>query len=277
MPSAAWYGACSTPIEDGHTDHDKRTKRTRALLISISALLAVGSTQAAAQVAALQVENGLVTLEARGVSVRQILDVWVRTAGVTVVNGEHLPATPVDLSLSRVPERTALEILLRGVSGYILGVREGRTATASLIDRIFLLPTSNAPRTATAPPVFLPAAGSGPHDEAVGFDAAGPQYAGAAATRVGRPAEVVDAFQRPVDADAISPPVAAVPARPPDMPIRFAEGVDENGDRVRLPTLPTADPLPEAAGATVPANPFGVTTGSLRPGVIPPAQKPSQP
>src|SRR5256885_10049909 len=40
----------------------------------------------------------------------------------------------------------SLDIILRGVSGYMLGAREPGATTASMYDRIMILPTSVTPR-----------------------------------------------------------------------------------------------------------------------------------
>ena len=97
-----------------------------------------------------------------------------------------------------VPERQALDIVLRGVSGYVArGARAGRTG-ASTFDRIMILPTSVAPRNrrrhAPRRPPAAPGAGrSGPiaprhgrrsrtcHDDA--RRAAGERWRSAGATR----------------------------------------------------------------------------------------------
>lgn len=96
----------------------------------------------------LQIENGLVTLEAQNVSVRQILAEWARIGGARIVNGEKVAGAPVTLQLRAIPERQALDTILRGVSGYMLASRQTGVPGVSGFDRILILPTSSAPRAA---------------------------------------------------------------------------------------------------------------------------------
>jgi hypothetical protein len=93
----------------------------------------------------------LVTLEAQNVSVRQILSEWARIGGARIVNGEKVVGGPVTLQLNGIPERQALDAILRGVSGYMLASRQPGSAGASEFDRILILPTSSAPRTTPVP------------------------------------------------------------------------------------------------------------------------------
>ena len=103
----------------------------------------------------LQISGGRVTLHAQNVPVRTILAEWARLGGATIVNGDRIAGAPVTLELEGVSERQALDIILRGVSGYMLAAREPGASGASMYDRIMILPTSVAPRnpppTAAAP------------------------------------------------------------------------------------------------------------------------------
>ena len=130
---------------------------TSALLAALVAL-AFLPARADAQQMNLQIENGRVTLHAQNVPVRQILAEWARVGGATVVNGEKVVGAPVTLQLEAVPERQALDIILRGVSGYMLAARQTGTGVSEF-DRILILATSSAPRggSAPAPTAFSPA------------------------------------------------------------------------------------------------------------------------
>src|ERR1044071_2161234 len=125
---------------------------------------------------ALQISGGRVTLHAQNVPVRTILAEWARVGGARIVNGDRVTAPPVTLDLEGVPERVALDILLRGVSGYVVAAREPGTAGVSLYDRIMILPTSAAPRNPppAAAPVFQGAGGVRPimprPDDPLGFE-----------------------------------------------------------------------------------------------------------
>lgn len=92
----------------------------------------------------LSIENGNVTLDAQEVTVRQILAEWARIGKTRIVNGERLTGGPVTLKLAGVPEKQALEIVLRTVPGYMAMPRETYAANASLYDRILIMPTTSA-------------------------------------------------------------------------------------------------------------------------------------
>ena len=94
----------------------------------------------------LRFQEGLVTLRANNAPVRTILAEWARLGGATILNGDRVAGPTVTLELTDVPERQALDIVLRGVAGYMLAPRRDVSAAASTFDRILILPTSVAPR-----------------------------------------------------------------------------------------------------------------------------------
>ena len=130
--------------------------KTSTHLAAFVAVLLVVPTRADAQHLQLKIENGLVTLDAQNVSVRQILAEWARVGGARIINGEKVMGAPVTLQLNGVPERNAIDTVLRGVSGYMLASRQDVASGASRFDRILIMPTSNAPRNTAAVgnPVF---------------------------------------------------------------------------------------------------------------------------
>jgi hypothetical protein len=208
----------------------------------------------------LQISGGRVTLHAQNVPVRTILAEWARLGGARIVNGDRIAGAPLTLDLEGVPERQALDIILRGVSGFMLASREPGSAGASMYDRIMILPTSVAPRTpppANAAPIF-----SGPPGGVV------------------RPPVVprqVEDQNGNDDGDAAQGNDGVPLARPLPFPRPVA------GAPVGAPVMPpvTVAPDPPQAPAPVvvtPSNPFGVPAGSsVRPGVITPApQAPQQ-
>jgi hypothetical protein len=121
--------------------------KTAVLLSTVAALLLL-PRHAAAQEVRLEIHNGLVTLDAQNVSVRQILADWARVGGARIVNGEKVVGGPVTLRLNGTPERQALDTILRGVSGYMLAARQAAGGGPSMFDRILIMPTSSAPRAA---------------------------------------------------------------------------------------------------------------------------------
>jgi hypothetical protein len=89
----------------------------------------------------LQIQNGLVTLEARDASAREILTEWARVGQTKMVNVEKIAGGPLTLQLAGVPERQALDVILRSVSGYVAAPRRTSVPGASVYDRILVLAT----------------------------------------------------------------------------------------------------------------------------------------
>src|SRR5918995_3019312 len=97
----------------------------RAALI-VTAMLATAGTAAAGELT-LQFNDGYVNLAAKDVPLRQILTEWERLGKTKVVNADKLPGGPVTLQLAAVPEKQALEVLLRSVAGYVAAPRRSGT------------------------------------------------------------------------------------------------------------------------------------------------------
>lgn len=105
----------------------------------------------------VSIHDGRVTILAEDVSVRQILDEWSRVGQTRMVNADKVFGPTVTLQLVDVPEREALDTLLRSVSGYIAAPRQAALANASMYDRITIMATSHAPAmsaVASAVPTF---------------------------------------------------------------------------------------------------------------------------
>src|ERR1043165_185855 len=113
-------------------------------ILVLGALISVAAVAAAQTPLQLQISNGRVTLHAQNVPVRTILAEWSKVGGAKIINGEGVASAPLTLDLEGVPERQALDIILRGVSGYVLAARQPGVAGVSLYDRIMILPTSVA-------------------------------------------------------------------------------------------------------------------------------------
>jgi hypothetical protein len=64
------------------------------------------------------------------------------------VNADGLTGPPITVQLSNVPERQALDLILKSAAGYMAAPRSSRLAGASAFDLVFVLATSAAP----APP-----------------------------------------------------------------------------------------------------------------------------
>jgi hypothetical protein len=262
--------------------------KTSALVAACVAVL-LFPLHADAQPLKLQIQNGRVTLDAQNVSVRQILAEWARVGGTKIVNGEKVVGAPLTIQLQGTPERQALDIILRSVSGYMLAARQPGVTGVSAFDRIMILPTSSAPRNAGGPaPGGNPAFGSRP------------MPAPAMPVQVEPAEEIVDGGgdEQPVeDAEAESeggeeagdPGGEEDPANAPQPANRFQRrtNVFPNPLGAQMPPFTPPQPAggqvfpgqqvnPEQpengeATTTTPGNPFGVPAGaSTTPGVVTP-------
>jgi hypothetical protein len=204
----------------------------------------------------LQIADGRVTLHAQNVPVRTILAEWSRLGGATIVNGDRVAGVPLTLDLEGVPERQALQIVLRGVSGYVLAARQSGQPGASIYDRIMILPTSVAPRNPPPAPVLTggvirPVAPRPPEDPNGADDPDTAQ--GNDGVPLGRPTPLPRPVPIAAPGGTVAPPVVVPDNEPPQQP---------------PPVVVT------------PSNPFGMPAGSsARPGVIAPPlpQAPQQP
>ena len=207
-------------------------------MLAVIALVGAFATSAAAQGVTLEFQDGKVRLAAQNASVSQILAEWSRRGRTTIVNGERVPGPPVTLELQDVPEQQALDIVLRSVSGYLVAARETAITGASSFDRIYILPTSSRPTTAA------PAA----------------------------PQQAVQ-LQDDLDDDNGSPngPRGANAVGAPGA--RLPRDVNQPGNAVRPPVVMDDDSRSEPENRPGPPgvnNPFGVSPGTTRPGVMSP-------
>lgn len=231
--------------------------RLSAARVAFGIILVAGGLPVAAQTPPLRlsIQDGRVTLHAENVPVRTILAEWARIGGTKVVNAERLTGGPVSLDLNGFSEREVLDILLRGVSGYVLGARTSPAAGASAFDRILILPGSAAPPAAAAP----------------------------AAAAVNPRARAIPAPQFPSqpenDPTGNSTDNIAPGGQPQGMPAgpRFGPAPSNPG----VPPVfgqPQDDPEPSqtpGGSAVAPGNPFGMPAGSSsRPGVLTPVPEP---
>lgn len=115
------------------------------------ALACLTAAPAAAQQLQMAFNEGLVTVNARAVPVRTILNEWAKQGGTKVVGAERVTGAPLTVQLIDVPEAQALEVILRSVAGYMAAPRS-TGAGASMYDRILVLATSTAPAAAAARP-----------------------------------------------------------------------------------------------------------------------------
>jgi hypothetical protein len=230
----------------------------------------VCAAPADAQQFRLEFKDGRVSLNAQNTPIRAILAEWARMGGATIVNGDRVPGAPVTLELIAVPERQALDTLLRGAAAYMLAPRRPGTAGVSAFDRILILPTSTAPRNpAPAPtPAALGPRPILPRPPVV----QNPNVPG-----------VVVADNPGDDAEVVGQPLVPQPRvvqRPPQPIAAPVEATPPDAD-----DTPSQPAVVGGATAPSPTNPFGIPAGSsMRPGVIAPVpqqpnpnQRPQQP
>lgn len=240
-----------------------------------AALLLAHAATASAQGVKLEFLNGRVNLSAQNVPVRTILAEWTRLGGTRIVNGDRVTGAPVTLELQGVPERQALDIVLRGVAGYMLAAREVSGAGgASTFDRVMILPTSTAPRQAASTPTFsAPVPRPIPIDDDIDVD----DDVDAETERAER--QELDALRRaqeiarqraleqanrslgqPVSADQTNVPPPTIRQATPFVPLPQPQ-VQPQG-----PSVPVTAP-----GQVVrPSNPFNTLPGTSRPGEVTP-------
>jgi hypothetical protein len=220
----------------------------------------------------LEFADGYVTLSAKDVPARRILEEWARRGQTRIVNVDKVPGNLVTLELSHVPERQALDIVLRSASGYMAAMRVAPPGV-SQIDRIVVMPASTGAPRAAAPtprPVQQPPMAAQDPD-APPFvpdedDAVPPQMPG---------------FRMPPGAageNAPMPPNVAPPFTPPM--------VDEEGETEQEPTqqvptqlsTPGVLPVPQQPGAAGPQGPGTPPTViiSPAPGTLPAPATPQQ-
>jgi hypothetical protein len=211
---------------------------TRKLVLA-AVMLTVASLSAQAQTVKVEFLMGKVNLVAQNASLRAILNEWSRVGGTRLVNPERLTGGPVTLELVGVPERQALDILLRDVGGYMLGPRAALVTGVSAFDRLVVVaaaagrPQPAAPTRTAATPRPSPQLG-----------------------RVVSPAEREPDVDDANDNNDVEPEEAA------------------SASRARTPAPPGLPPLPRTLEAEpeparpAPGNPFGVVPGSTRPGTI---------
>jgi hypothetical protein len=212
----------------------------------------------------LSIRDGRVTLDAQDVTIRQILTEWARIGKTRIINIERITGAPVTLKLEGVPEKQALEIILRSVPGYMALPRESVAADASIYDRILVMPTTTAvaaarPQPAPAfpgmpgganvtqlrptPPPLTP--GALPENEPPADPADDPAIAAAAAAGlvpVPAPAPPQTAISGPLvlPGSAQTPPAQPTPATTPANPW--------NAPGSSVPTFTPPPPPPTTTG-----------------------------
>jgi hypothetical protein len=97
--------------------------------------------------------DGLVTLSAQNVTVRDILAEWARQCGCYVVNADRLVGAPLAVPIAFVsaPQPEVLRSLLRETGGYALTPRRADSASVSQYETIYIINPAG-PVARSAPP-----------------------------------------------------------------------------------------------------------------------------
>lgn len=220
----------------------------------LAAALIFWTADAHAQVLALQLHDGRVTLHAKEVPITLILQEWAKAAEATIVNVDRIPGGLVSLDLVDVDERTALDIVLRNAVGYILVERQTPNS-ASTFDRILVM-------AATAPaPGGQPSQTLSGRPSAVALAPPPSPVALPAIVVAGRQPEQTEtsgteARAEPMD-DVIDPPGIITP--------RSAHLANRMVGATLGGSAPRPTPVPTVA---VPANMFGVASGATTAGTM---------
>jgi len=240
----------------------------------------------------LTFQNGRVTLVARDVPLREILAEWERVGGTRVVNRDAVPAAPVTLDLSDVPEARALAILLQQAAGYFASERTTLAEASSRFTRIVIMP--GAERLAAVLPAPAPApAGAQPSGTSAASRAGqsprvqrGPMPDGRAGSVIESPARPVE---KPVVVEEDEIPELPLVEAPENMARPFPPGAaPDPASAYDIPNLPPAaqgadgrGPLPARMSPTVPVTvaKAGAIIPGQKPGLIPyrPQEVPPQP
>jgi hypothetical protein len=245
----------------------------KKLLCLVFGLATVGIASAAvAGELSVKIANGRATVIAKDVPVRQILAEWGRVGDTKVVNAEKVVGGPVTLELIDVPEKEALDILLRTAAGYMAAPRPANLAGASQFDRVIILATSRPPAanaSMTPPPFGRPGVQQimqPPPDD----DDGEPSDQGVPPPVMGPNGPIQQVFPGPAggpngQAPANMPPGSfPVPMGPNGVPV-----VGPNGVPVQPPTTaPRPGMLPAQPQQSFPPNPYSPSgrPGPGRPG-----------
>lgn len=235
----------------------------KRLLLAFIALLSV-TVPAHAAGLQLSIQDGRVTLDAQDVTIRQILTEWARVGKTRIVNIERLSGATVTMRLDGVPERQALDIVLRAVPGYVAAPREIILGNASMYHTILIMPTTTAVADIRPASPGAPARGVG---SAPVTGLRPPLMPGRLPEQA--PEAAVEAPEDPIIAAAAAAGLINLqnPAATPQAGIPGAPLV--------LPGMPATRP-PDAAQTpppATPANPWSAPVGTTRPSLptAPPA------
>ena len=217
----------------------------------------------------LSIRDGLVSLDAQDVTVRQILTEWARIGKTRIINVERIVGGPITLQFQNTPEKQALDIILRTIPGYMAVPRATQIADASLYDSILIMATTT---------VVAPLRPQQPNSSYLGMPGGTQGAQGGSVTQL-RPSPPPLApgmlFEPPNAADQMDDPAIAAAAAAGLVPVpAFNPGPSPaSASPLMPPGGPNQNPQQPAQGAPgvgAPTNPWSVPIGSARPNPAPP-------
>jgi hypothetical protein len=212
----------------------------------------------------LTIRDGKVSLDAQGVTLRQILIEWARVGKTRIINLERVNSGPMTIQFEGVSEQQALSMILRDVPGYMAAPRATFVADASVYDRILIMATTTA--IAARPSAATAFQNPSPNVTQLRAGPLMPLNPGTLPDAMDDPGDSTD----PAIMAAAAAGLIAVPAPPPG-----AAGVNPAGLPLRSPSgSPTQPQMPTAAPAT-PANPWNAPIGTPQPGLAVPPPPPT--
>jgi hypothetical protein len=224
----------------------------------------------------LSIQDGKVTLDAEDVTIRQILTEWARVGNTRIVNVERVAGGPITLKFEGLPEKQALDTILRTVPGYVAAPRATIVPNASVYETILVMATT----TAVAPRP-TPGAAFGGATPAAPFSG-GPGGPGPNVTQL-RPTPFIPTpvaeNPEPEQEDRALAAAAAAGLIPGTGAAPATEGAAAVPIALPPPIgMPGGTPNPNAqpGGPTsVPLNPWNAPVGTAQPSLAPPPPAPS--
>jgi hypothetical protein len=211
----------------------------------------------------LSIQGGRVTIDAEDVTVRQILTEWARVGQTRIINLERITGGPITLKLDAVPEKQALDIVLRTVPGYVTQTRQTLVADASIYDRILIMASTTAVASTRPPAPALPGMQPGANVTQL----RPPRPSQLLPGLLPEPPDPADDADDPAIAAAAAAGLVAVPAPAP--------GPSSISAPLMAPGAAQPTPAQPPGTAAAPVNPWNAPAGTAVPTFAPPPAPPA--